>query len=69
MEEEERARRLVVVVVVAEEVSRDGVNEVQGARENVVCDVPDLTVLASLEEAVEGATEGCEPRLGRGGSD
>lgn len=70
VEEEKRARGLVVVVVVvAEEIGRDGVNQLQGTREDVVCDVPDLTVSASFEEAVEGATEGCEARSRGKGSD
>lgn len=68
VEEEKRARGLVVVVV-AEEIGRDGVNQLQGTREDVVCDVPDLTVSASFEKAVEGATEGCEARPRGKGSD
>lgn len=69
VEEEEGTRGLVVVVVVAEEVSRDGVNQLQGAREDVVGDVPDLTVSTHLKEAVEAAAEGGEPGFrGRGSS-
>lgn len=46
VEEEKRARGLVVVIVVSEKVGRDRVNQLEGARENVICHVPDLTVSA-----------------------
>lgn len=69
VEEEKCARRLVVVIVVSEKVGRDRVNQLQGARENVICHVPDLAVSACFEEAVEGATEGCESGPWGRGSD
>lgn len=58
MEQQEDARGSWVVV--ADEVGRDGVDELERTREDVIRGAPDLRIAASFEEPVEGATEGYE---------